>query len=111
MKSTIVKGVETAGKDILHVMEYPFVHAAQMAAVLTKVMNDEPAVKQAIVGLVAQAEAVDVNAVAVIASKGTDVSADLKTLQEAASFFSYFKNSFLPVVEVAYKDLQAASAT
>ena len=109
--SNIVKGVEAVGKDVLHVVEYPFVHAAQMVAVLTEAMKDEPTVKQAIVGLVDQAEGVDVDAVAAIASKGINLADDLKALQDAASFFAYFKNSFLPVVEAAYKDIQSASTT
>jgi hypothetical protein len=109
--SNIVKGIETAGKDVLHAVEWPFVHAAQMVAVLTEAMKDEPAVKQAIVGLVDRAEGIDVDAVAAIASNGTDLTGDLKALQDAASFFSYFRNSFLPVVEAAYKDTQSASTT
>jgi ABC-type transporter Mla subunit MlaD len=103
--------IEVAGKDVAHVVEWPFARASQMVSTLTAAINQGPAVRAAIVGLVQQAEAVDADAVAVLAAKGVDVGEDVATLQAVAALFAYFKNSFLPVVEAAYKDIQSAIAT
>lgn len=47
------------------------------------------------------------DAVSAIVSKGTDVPADLKAIADVQSFFTLFKNSFIPTVEAAYKDVEA----
>jgi hypothetical protein len=57
--------------------------------------------------IIKSAEGIDVDAVSAIVSKGTDVPADLKAIADVQSFFTLFKNSFIPTVEAAYKDVEA----
>jgi hypothetical protein len=99
--------IEEIGEDVLHAVEYPFVHTAQAIAVLSSLIKHSSPVKDAIVALVKAAEVVDVDAVSVIAAKGIDVPADIKAFADVEAFFIAFKTQFLPVIEAAYKDLAA----
>lgn len=74
---------------------------------LGSTLKDEPAVRQAVEGLVKAAEVVIADGGADVASKGLDLNSDLKTVADVQSFFRYFADTFLPIVEAAYKDLEA----
>jgi hypothetical protein len=100
--------VEKISEDIGKAVAYPFVHTAQFIAVLGTAMKDEPEVQAALIALIKSAEAVDVDAVSAIASKGLDLPDDLKAIADVQAFFTQFKSQFLPVVEAAYKQVAAA---
>lgn len=98
--------IEKIGKDILHGIEYPFVHTAKFIAVLGTLVKESTPVKDAIIALVRSAEAVDVDVVNAIVSKGLNLPEDLAAFKDVKSFFIAFRTQFLPVVEAAYKELQ-----
>ena len=93
--------------EIGHVVEWPFVHTAQFVKLLDEVIKDEPVVKSAITGLVAAAERAITDTEVAVNDKGVDIPADILAVTDAESFFAYFKNSFLPVIEAAYKALES----
>jgi hypothetical protein len=98
---------EKIAKDTLHVIEWPFENTVKFVSLVDETIKDEPPVKAAIVGLVAAAERAITDTATAAASKGANVPADILAVTDAESFFAYFKNSFLPVVESAYKSLTA----
>lgn len=99
--------LEKIGSDVGKVIAYPFVHTEHVIKVLDAIVKDSPQVRDAILGLVQQAATVDADVLQAIASKGMNLPVDLKTLDDAATFFQYFRSQFLPVIEQAYKDLNA----
>ncbi len=103
--------LKTAAEDVAKVVVYPFTHTAHFIAVLGTAMKDEPAVRTAIEGLVQAAEVVIADGGADVASKGLNLVSDVKTIADAQAFFKYFAGSFLPLVEAAYKELQANVST
>lgn len=110
----VFEAIGHVGEDILKGIEWPFVNAAKISAVIGDTLKDEPEVKQVIVQLVQKAESVTPDFVTAIGANGINVSADLKSLADVQTFFQYFKNTFLPVIEKAYaeikKDVQTATA-
>ena len=70
-------------------------------------LKDTPSVKDALVQLIKSAESIDVDAIGAVATRGLDVPEDLKVIADVQAFFLLFKNSFLPVVEAAYKEISA----
>lgn len=100
-------GLKFAGKDIVKGIEYPFVHTAQFCSVIATLIKEESPVKDAVIALVKDAEAVDVDAVTAIASKGLNIPADIAAFKDVVTFFNAFRSQFLPVVQAAYKDLKA----
>lgn len=98
--------LKVAGKDIIKGIEYPFVHTAQFCSVIATLIKEESPVKDAVIALVRDAEAVDVDAVTAIASKGLNIPADIAAFKDVMTFFNAFRSQFLPVVEAAYKELQ-----
>ena len=99
--------ITTAGKDALHVVEYPFTRTAQFVKILGDAMTSEPAVRAAVIELVKAGEVIVGDGVLDVADKGLDLVSDLKTIADVQSFFRLFAGSFLPVVESAYKSAAA----
>jgi hypothetical protein len=99
-------GLKAAGKDIVKGIEYPFVHTAQFCSVIATLIKEESPVKDAVIALVKDAEAVDVDAVAAIGSKGLNIPADIAVFKDVVTFFNAFRSEFLPVVAAAFKELQ-----
>lgn len=98
---------EKIAKDVAHVIAWPFENTVKFVSILDEAIKDEPPVKAAIVGLVAAAERAITDTATAAASKGVNIPADVEAVTDAESFFVYFKNSFLPVIESAYKSLAA----
>ena len=105
MSNEIERIAETVGKDIIHGVEYPFVHTAQFIAVIDTAVKNSPAVKAAIIDLVKQAEIVISDTGKDIAAKGIDITEDVQTLTDAKAFFVYFESVFIPLVETIYKEI------
>ncbi len=98
---------EKIAKDTLHVIEWPFVNVTKFVTLLDQAIKDAPAVKAAIVGLVAAAERAISDTTTAVEGKGVNVPADILAVTDAETFFSYFKHTFLPAVESAYQSLAA----
>lgn len=93
--------MEVIGKGI----EFPFKHGVQIVELLDEALKDEPAVKTAVQGLIAQIGLCTADGVVVISSKGLDLASDLAEIAAARALFGYVVNTFLPAVENAYKDM------
>lgn len=96
----IGKGVKIAASDIVKgVAELP-----KVVKVLCVTLKDEPAVRDAIVGLIAQMKPLVADAAVDIAGKGINLPADIQTIKDFQSLIAYFRGTFLPKIESAYHD-------
>lgn len=107
MSNPIVHGLEVAGKDVLKVVEFPFVRTTQFVKVLGDAMTETPKVRQVVIDLVKAGESIVGDGVADVAARGLDLSSDLKTVADVQSFFKLFCGEFLPAVEAAYRLINA----
>ena len=101
---TVIKKI---GEKVISIVEYPIKHAIQIAELLGTAEKDAPEVKTAIVGLVEQFDAIGPDAIAIYASKGVNVAADLDALAKLQALFQYFSGTFVPAIEAAYTDLKS----
>jgi hypothetical protein len=97
--------VKTVLVDIGHVVAWPLEHGAQLVKTLEDALKDEPQVKTAVTGLIAEIGVVTADGAIVVSSKGVDLVADAAALVAAKQLFSYVLNTFLPAVQAVYKDL------
>lgn len=100
-----MNGFEKVMVDIGKGVAYPFVHSAQLIAILGTALKDEPVVKDAVVGLISQVGQLTAEGAIAVTAKGIDLPDDVATLVAAKSLFTYVTLTFLPAVEGAYKDL------
>ena len=100
---TVIKKI---GERVLSVVEYPFKHAIAIEELISDGLKDEPATKDAIVGLVEQFEAVGSDVVGDVATNGLNLTSDLKTIADVRALFAFYQNTFLPAIEAAYADLK-----
>jgi hypothetical protein len=104
-------GAEDVGKGVVKGVEFAVIHpiefCAKAEAVLASAIKDSPEVKASILNLVKQAAGVIADVATDVADKGIDLQADTKTLTDAEAFFSYFKSTFIPLVEQVYADVKA----
>ena len=101
---------EKIAVDVGKAIEWPFVHAFQLARFVGAALKDEPKVKDAVTGLMAQIEAVTAQGAIVIAADGLNLPADLAELAAAQTLFAYVVNVFVPAVSGTWKDLGGALA-
>jgi hypothetical protein len=97
-----VAAVDTA-KGIVKVVEF----LPKAEQVIATAIKDQPQVKTAVLSLVQQATTVIGDVATDAADKGINLAADSKTLADAEAFFTYFKNSFVPLVEAVYDEVKA----
>lgn len=100
--------VLNALRKIGAVITWPIRHSIMLGKMLVDFERDEPKVKDVIVGLVEKFESLGPQAVAAIAARGLNIPADLAVEQGVKDLFSYFAQTFLPTVEEAYSDFEAA---
>lgn len=98
--------VKVAAVDAVHGVVKVVDFLPHAISVLGTAIKDQPEIKQAVIDLVKQAGLV-IGDLSMLQSKGINLIADTKTLTDAESFFGYFKNEFIPVVEKAFKELAA----
>ena len=103
----MLTAVEHLGGDVLRGIEWPFQHAAALAALIGDGLKREPEVKTVVVTLVQKFEAIGPDALAAYGSKGANIVEDAATLEDVKAAFSYFTGTFLPTVEAAYKQLKS----
>ena len=101
--STIGHGIEVAAKDIVKAVDF----LPHVVSLLDTAITNEPQVKSLIANLITQAGTVISTGSTAVAGKGANLLADAATLAAAESFFTYFKDTFLPAAESLYKDLAA----
>jgi hypothetical protein len=105
--NAVEKALETAGKDVLKVVESPVTLLIKTEKVLATAIKDQPLVKEVVVTLAKDGVAIAANLAAVIASKGISWTADLALVQEVESFFtSDILGKLVPVVEQVYGDIE-----
>lgn len=92
-------------KDIGKGIAWPFVHGAQLLSILNTALRDEPAVKTAVTGLIAQIGMLTAEGSVVISGQGLNITADMAELVAAKALWSYVVNTFLPAVDAAWKDV------
>lgn len=97
---------EEVAEDVGKVIAYPFTRTAQFVYVIDSVIKDSPIVRNDLITLVKNAETVIAECTVVTGEKGINLADDLKALQAAEAFFTYFKGTFLPEVESVYNDLE-----
>jgi hypothetical protein len=104
-------GAEDVGKGVEKGVEFAIVHPIEFLVraqvVLADAIKDSPEVKSAVLDLVKQATTVIGDTATDIATKGINLSDDQKTLSDAEAFFTYFKNTFIPLVEQVYKSISS----
>lgn len=104
-------GAEDVGKGVEKAVEYAIVHPIEFCvkaeAVIASAIKDSPEVKTAVLDLVKQANGVIGDVATDIADKGINLSANAKTLTDAEAFFTYFKSTFIPLVESLYAEIKA----
>jgi hypothetical protein len=95
-------------KKIGAVITWPIRHSVMLGKMLVDFERDEPKVKDVIIGLVEKFEALGPQAALAIAARGLNIPADLAVEQGVKNLFAYFTETFLPTVEEAYSDFEAA---
>jgi hypothetical protein len=93
----------TVLKDVSSVALWPLNHLEKVIAAINATMKAEPAVKAAIVGLLAKIQALAADATAAATADGLCISADEATAAAAATLFTYVKDVFVPAMEAAFK--------
>jgi hypothetical protein len=96
---------------VWHVLDWPFVHAAQVIGVLTVTLTQFPLVRQALIGLVQQIQINVQDIATAAASEGVNIPADLAELNAAKNLWTYVTQTFLPAIAAAYKSEEAAALT
>jgi hypothetical protein len=100
--------LKTVLAKIGKVIAWPFEHASQVIETLSTALKDEPEVKTAVVGLVSQIETLTKDGAVAVAAHGIDIPDDLAEVAAAQALWAYVKGTFLPAIEAAYKDVEAA---
>jgi len=98
--TTVIHDVEHALVDVVSFLPH-------VSAVLASAIKNEPSIKTALIQLIKQASVVIADTGLAAAGKGINLTADAKTLADAELFFSYFKDSFIPLIEQVYSDIHA----
>jgi hypothetical protein len=98
--------VEVVGKDIWHGIEYPFVHTAKVLALLDTAIKDSPKVKQEVLAMIQQAEAVIKDVGLDVSERGVNIPQDMQTLVDVKAFVTYFAGTFVPAMEAIYSEVK-----
>ncbi len=112
--NVIEKGIVTAAKDVEHAAVV--VGKAVVAGVgflpkaiklIDTAIKDQPALKAAVLGLIQQGATALKDGEAVVAAGGANLASDALVMQDAVTFFNYFKSEFVPEVEAIYVEVAA----
>jgi hypothetical protein len=98
-------GLKVAAEDVAKAVEYPIEFLVKAEKVLASAIQNQPAIKTAVLNMIKQAETVIADTSTVVADKGFDLTVDAKALADAEAFFGYFKNTFVPLVEKVYSEV------
>lgn len=103
----VVKGLQTAGKDVLKVIESPVTLLIKAEKVLETAIKDQPALKDAVTTAVKDGVSIASDLAGVIASKGVNWIADETLVAQVESFFTNdLLGKLVPVVEQVYGELK-----
>jgi hypothetical protein len=113
MSNPIAHAAEVVGHDIKiaavdteHAIVKTVEFLPKAEKLIASAIKDQPEVKSAVLDLVTQATAVIGDVTIDVADKGINLAADAKTLADAEAFFTYFKNTFIPLVESIYSEVK-----
>jgi hypothetical protein len=97
----VVKAIATG-------IEWPFVHGGQVIRTIETALKDEPVVKTAVVGLLAEIATISEDGAVAVAARGMDFADDMQTIADAQKLWKYVTTVFIPAVDAAYVDLKTA---
>jgi flagellar hook assembly protein FlgD len=104
-------GVKVAAEDVVKGVADAIEFLPKAEKVIATAIKDDPQVKTAVLELVKQAEAVIGDTASAAADKGINLADDAKALADAEAFFTWFKTSFVPLVEQIYAEVKTDLAT
>lgn len=99
--------IEVAAEDVAKAVAYPVKFLVKAEKVIASAIHDQPAIKSAVLDLVKQADTVVTDIGTDVAAKGLNLTSDAKTLADAEAFFTYFRDTFIPLVEQVYGEVAA----
>ncbi len=101
--SNIIKnighGIEVAAIDVAKVAECPVTFLIHAEKVIVSAIKDQPEIKAAVLELIKQAETVIADVAKAGSADGINLEDDAQALTDAEAFFTYFKYTFVPLVE------------
>lgn len=100
-------GIKVAAVDTEHVIVDAVEFLPKAEKVIASAIKAQPAIKTAVLELVKQASGVIGDTATAAAAKGINLTEDAKALADAESFFTYFKSTFIPLVESVYHEIAA----
>jgi len=100
-------GIKVAAVDTEHAIVDAVEFLPKAERVIASAIKDQPAIKDAVLTLVKQASGVIGDTASAAAAKGINLTQDAKALADAEAFFSYFKSTFIPLVESVYREITA----
>jgi len=98
--------IKVAAIDTEHAVVAAVQFLPKAAAVIASAITDQPEVKSAVLGLVQRAETVVGDVTGAAVDKGINLAEDAKALADAEVFFTWFKSSFVPVIEQVYAEVK-----
>jgi hypothetical protein len=105
--TTIGHDAKIVGEDVIKGIEYPVTFLIKAGKVIASAIKDQPQIKAAVLELIQQAEGVVGDVASAASTKGLNLASDARALADAGAFFSYFKDTFIPLVEQVYTEVAA----
>jgi hypothetical protein len=112
--NVVEKGITAAAKDVAHAavkVEQAVVAGVSFLPRAVKLIDtairDQPALKTAVLKLIAEGATAVKDSEAAIAAGGMNLASDALVAEDALAFFNYFKSEFVPQVELIYREVQA----
>lgn len=94
------------GKDVEHAVLDVVEWLPKAEVVVTTAIKDQAEFRAAALDLVKKGATVLGDISTDVADKGINLTADKQTLTDAEAFFEYFKDTFVPLVETIYKQIE-----
>jgi len=104
---TIAHGIKIGAEDVAHAAEEVVGAIPKVISVLGTALRDEPAVKSAVVDLVKEFGTLTADGALAVAAKGADLTEDAAMVSASVQFLTYFKDTFVPVVEKLFGEVKA----
>ena len=106
MSNKFTHAIETAGKDVIKGITYPFTYAYKASKVLATVIKDQPVLKVLLTQMVQKAEQIAADGLAAGGAKGLNLAEDAVVLADAEAFFVWFKANVVPEIETVYGEIK-----
>lgn len=96
-----------AGKDVEHEVLDVVEWLPKAEVVVTTAIKDQAEFKAATLDLLKLGSTVVADVAVDTADKGINLTADKQTLIAAEAFFTYFKNTYVPMIESVFEQVKA----